>query len=97
LEYDVGSGRLRAELYVRLVDLDVRSESLLVKDLILRREVSKMRDPKTTSVGQLHQTLTRCATKCLLADEICALIAVERRREHFCRTTGALVDEEHDG
>ncbi len=47
------------------------------------REVAEIRQQQAAAVGQLDEPLTRGATERLLADEIGAIVVVERRRKDF--------------
>ena len=55
------------------------------------REVAEVREQQAAAIGQRDEALARGAAERLLADEIGAIVVVERGGEHFRRAGGALV------
>ena len=90
------SGAVRAELDVGFLDAHVRLDALAVNRIALRREVLRVGEPQAAILGQLHEFLNAGAAERALADDIGALVAVERRDEQLRGAGGAGRDQERD-
>ena len=83
IEDRVRRRRRGTELDVGLVDLDVGLEALAVDGLPVRGQVACVGEPQTAALRQLDQLLKSRASERVLADQIRALVALERSGEYF--------------
>ena len=87
-------GARRAELDVRLGDIDVRLEARAVDCFTGGVQVARVREPQTAILWQLDQLLQAGATDRVFADQLRAIVTVERGREHFGGTRRSGGDEQ---
>ena len=75
------SARRSAELDVGLFDAHVGLDAASVNRIALRGEVLRVGEPEPAILGQLHEFLDAGASERALADDVAAIVAIERRDE----------------
>ena len=87
------AGRGFAEVDFGLVDLEVGRQPLALNDVAVRRQVAGVREPEAAAVGQAHELLDARTAERALADQVRALVPVERGSEELRRTRRAGRDQ----
>src|SRR6478736_1081139 len=83
-----------AELDVGLVDLDRGIETFAVNGLAVGRQVACVGEPQTAVLRKLDELLESSASERVLADQIRALVALERGGEYLGGSCRARRDEQ---